>query len=165
MFARADAANLRFQLSKCSPFRSCVRHLGHMLDDNGHSVDPRYVEGVSKYKCPTTKEEVQRFIGLVGFYGKFIPNFSRRVSILRRHTLAASFSSPWTEEDNNAFEDLKSALLSSPVLRTPDWSGDSHEEQRPLRLTTDYSKSGMGAALEMLFDEGSHPLSIISRST
>ena len=136
-----------------------------MLSAHGRSVDPRYVEGVSNYKKPTTKEEVQRFIGMVGFYGKFIPNFSSRVSGLRRHTLATGFIAPWSDEDERAFVDLKSALLFPPLLRTPDWSGESHEEQRSFRLTTYFSKTGMGAALEMVFEDGWHTLYFISRLT
>ena len=68
VFEIADAANLRFQLSKCCLIRGRVRHLGHMLDADGRSVDPWYVEDVSRYKRPTTKEEVQRFTGLVCLY-------------------------------------------------------------------------------------------------
>ena len=83
---------------------------------------------------------------------------------LRRHTTAEGFLG-WSVEDEASFNDLKEALLSPPVLRNPDWVGCKPADQRQLRLVTDYSKTGMGAALEMLFDDGYHPLCFISRST
>ena len=128
MFALADNCNLRFRLKKFNLFRRCVRHLGHILSAAGRSTDPRYVQGVSEYKRPTSKDQVQRFIGLCGFYSKFIQNYSTRIAPLRRHTKTAGFLG-WSDDDEKSFLDMKAALLSSPVLRNPDWSGDSPDSQ------------------------------------
>ena len=130
----------------------------------GRGADPRYVEGVLNFKCPTTKEEVQRFIGLVGFYSKFTRKLCYRVAPIRRHAKLGGFQG-WNSTNQPAFEELRNVLLTPPVLHNSDWTGATTGTQREMRLTTDYSKTGMGAVLMMLFEDGWPPICYSSRST
>ena len=70
-----------------------------------------------------TKKQVRSFLGLVGYYRKFIPNFSQRAAVLTDLTRGKNPSKvKWSEIHESAFQDLKCAMQSSPVLRPPHWN-------------------------------------------
>lgn len=99
----------------------------------------RKVGAIHSYPVPTTKKRVHAFLGLVGWYRKLIPNFADRAAILTDHTKASAHNRvKWTDDCDQAFEDLKRAITSESVLHNPDFS-------QPFTLQTDTSGDGPGA--------------------
>uniref|UniRef100_A0A9J7WVK0 ribonuclease H n=1 Tax=Cyprinus carpio carpio TaxID=630221 RepID=A0A9J7WVK0_CYPCA len=106
---------------------------------------------------PTTKTQVRAFLGLVGYYRCFIPNFSSLASPLTDLTRKGQPEKvPWNPETESAFHRVKAALTSEPVLRAPDFN-------RPFLVQTDASDTGLGAVLSQVIDSEEHPVIYISR--
>lgn len=128
------------------PSKSCLgfgrlEYLGHIVGQGNICTDPKKVEKVVQADRPTTKKEVRSFLGLVGFYGKFIPNFSDLAYPLTSLTKKGQPDKlVWKEEHERSFQSLKDALVREPVLRLPDLS-------KPMILQTDASATGVGAVL------------------
>ncbi|GJX43804.1 putative reverse transcriptase domain-containing protein [Tanacetum coccineum] len=96
-----------------------VEHLRHVINGNGIHVDPSKIEAVKNWKAPRTPTEVRSFLGLAGYYRRFIENFSKIVKSL---TILAQKSKTfdWGEEHELAFQTLKDKLCNAPVLALPD---------------------------------------------
>ena len=115
------------------------------------------VEKVKEAKRPTTKKELQSFMGTVGFYNKYIPNFSgiaAPLTDLLRKRQPNKFE--WTDVHEKSFQTLKDFLTKYPILRLPDFS-------RPFIIRTDSSDTGMGAVLLQEYDDGVFPISFASK--
>ena len=93
----------------CSLFQSSVENLGHVVSDKGLSPDPAKVQAASNWKVPTNVSEIRSFLGLAGYYRRFIPNFARiaapLTNLTRKHT---PFT--WSLREREAFRALKTAL-------------------------------------------------------
>jgi hypothetical protein len=103
------------KFSKCEFWQKIVPFLGHVLSEDGISVDPSKVQEVMDWKAPTTIHEVRSFLGLVDYYRRFIPDFSKIakpiMSLLQKdHKFA------WTEGCEVAFCTLWELLTTTPVL-------------------------------------------------
>ena len=90
-----------------------------MLSDEGISVDPTKVQEVLNWKAPTLVHEVRTFLGLAGYYCRFIPNFSKIANPMTRW-LQKDVKFVWTPECETAFCTLRTLLTSAPVLAQPD---------------------------------------------
>jgi len=116
------------------------------------------IQAIEQFQVPATKKEVRSFLGLTGYYRKFIPQYasiSAPLSDLTRKTQPSRVN--WTPECDIAFRKLKSLLCCGPVLRSPDFS-------RPFVLQTDASKRGVGAVLSQIDESGEeHPVGFYSR--
>ncbi|GKA70725.1 putative reverse transcriptase domain-containing protein [Tanacetum coccineum] len=113
-----------------------VQFLGHVINGDGIHVDPSKIEAVKNWKAPRTPSEVRSFLGLAGYYRRFIENFSK---IAKTLTVLAQKSKTfdWGEEQENAFQTLKGKLCDAPVLALPDGLEDfvvKAEHQRPSGL-------------------------------
>eukprot|EP00873_Tetraselmis_striata_P011945 jgi/Tetstr1/432209/TSEL_021665.t1 len=119
----------------------CVFSGAAEMSDAEHSK----VEAVVKMPPPTDVAGLRRFLGMVGYHGKFI----EQVAVKRKPLTKLTGKVPWEwgSEQQRAFEQLKADLVSAPVLRNPDWS-------RPCILHTDFSGAGLGAVLAQEDDEG-----------
>ena len=107
------------KLSKCEFWLSEVQFLGHVISAHGIVVDPTKIEVVLKWERPQTVTEVRSFLGLAGYYRRFIEGFSKMVSPLTQLTQKdKSFS--WTELCEACFEEMKKRLTTAPVLAIPD---------------------------------------------
>ena len=157
VFQRLHQAGLKLQLRKCSFFQSEVSYLGHIVSRDGIAADPTKVEKVANWPVPTTTKEVQQFLGFAGYYRRFVKDFAHTARPLHRLTeRGATFR--WTNECQNAFEDLRRRLVTTPVLAYPDYT-------RPFILDTDASDTGIGAVLSQLGPEGEETvLAYASRS-
>ncbi len=106
---------------------------------------------------PSTKTQVRAFLGLAGYYRCFIPNFSSLASPLTDLTRKGQPEKvPWGPEEEEAFQRVKTALTSEPILRAPDFSC-------PFLVQTDASNTGLGAVLSQVQYGEEHPVVYISR--
>ena len=148
--------NLYCKASKCEFFCDEVEFLGYAIKPGGFAIAPSKVEAVTAWPTPTTRSKVRGFLGLANFCRKFIQNFS---AIARPLTHLTSENVPfkWTEECQAAFEELKVAFTSAPVLLRPDPS-------KPFFLETDASDYALGAVL-LQEGDGSvlHPVAYFSK--
>ena len=155
---RLRKAGLTVKSKKCQFAHSHCTYLGHVVGSGEVRPDSAKVEAVKNFPVPRTKHQVRTFLGLSGYYRRMIPNYSTIAAPLTDLTtkLAPTYV-VWTSKCNEAFQKLKQALCSEPVLWTPDF-------QRQFYLQTDASEVGVGAVLSQLDDEGAdHPVAYYSR--
>ncbi len=116
-------AGLTLNVSKCEWAKQVTSYFGFQLGncEVRHQVDK--VEGLGNCPRPLTKKEVRSFIGLVGWYRHFIPQFSSiAVPLINLTTKAVKNPVPWTEECEQAFTQLKHHICTSRVLKSPDFT-------------------------------------------
>ena len=126
-------------LSKCAFYRPKMHYLGHVISGDGVSVDPSKIRAIMDWPAPTSVTEVRSFMGLAGYYRCFIAGFSRLahpITSLQRKGKKYE----WIEKCERAFQELKRALTSAPILAVPDPSAD-------FAVFTDASLDGIGAVL------------------
>ncbi|GJS38221.1 putative reverse transcriptase domain-containing protein [Tanacetum coccineum] len=111
------------KFSKCEFWLREVQFLGHVINGNGIHVDPSKIEAVKNWKAPRTPTEVRSFLGLAGYYRRFIKNFSKIAKSLTILT-QKSKTFDWGEEHELAFQTLKDKLCNAPVLALPDGPED-----------------------------------------
>ncbi|GJR51438.1 putative reverse transcriptase domain-containing protein [Tanacetum coccineum] len=116
-----------------------VQFLGHVINGNGIHVDPSKIEAVKNWKAPRTPTEVRSFLGLAGYYRRFIENFSKIAKSLTILT-QKSKTFDWGEEQELAFQTLKDKLCNAPVLALLDGPED-------FVVYYDASKIGLGYVL------------------
>lgn len=114
------AHQLKAKLSKCQFGTSRVEYLGYIITADGVSVDPTKINAVQNWPVPTTVKDVRAFLGLAGYYRKFIKGFATIVAPLTQLTSKAGFHRTFEAEE--AFLQLKKALTTAPVLQLPDFS-------------------------------------------
>ncbi|GKB16419.1 putative reverse transcriptase domain-containing protein [Tanacetum coccineum] len=107
------------KFSKCEFWLQKVQFLGHVVNQNGIHVDPSKIEAVKNWKAPTTPPKIQSFLGLAGYYRRFIANFSK---ISKPLTLLTQKNKTyeWGVEQEEAFQTLKDNLCNAPILSLPD---------------------------------------------
>ncbi|KAI4310376.1 hypothetical protein MLD38_035357 [Melastoma candidum] len=127
------------KLSKCEFWMSSVSFLGHIVSAEGIAVDPSKVEAVLNWPRPTTVTEMRSFLGLAGYYRRFIEGFSRIARPLTQ-LLKKEAAFEWTHECEESFLELRNILTSAPVLVLPSGSGGFVDY-------CDASYSGLGAVL------------------
>lgn len=136
--------------SKCSFATSKVEYLGHYIEEKGISTDPNKIKAVAEWPKPENLKQLRGFLGLAGYYRRFVKGFGTIARPLTALTKKEVFS--WSTEAQDAFKELKKALCEAPVLALPQFD-------KPFLVETDASESGIGA---VLMQEG-HPLAYISR--
>lgn len=150
-------AGLTIRSDKCTIAKAETCYLGHVL---GHGViRPQVgkVEAIKQAERPVTKKQVRSFLGLVGWYRRFIPNFSEKAVALTELTKKNKPNKlNWTADCERAFMDLKDALCEKSVLQSPEFD-------QVFTVQTDASQVGLGAVL--LQGEQGHlrPIAFVSR--
>jgi hypothetical protein len=127
------------KLNKCEFWIDEVPFLGHVISKGGIAMDPGKVKDVLDWVVPQTVKEVRSFMGLAGYYRRFIENFSKIVKPLTS-LLEKGVDFSWTDECQNAFEELKKRLTTAPVLTLPDQS-------KTFTVYCDASRDGLGCVL------------------
>ena len=134
VFDRLRDARLRLHPKKCNFAVPKVIYLGHILSKDGVSVDEAKIEVVKNYPTPKCVKDVRSFLGFCGFYRKFVKGFSQIATPLHRLTdKGREFH--WSEDCDNAFKTLRTALITAPILVYADMN-------KPFVITTDASSNG-----------------------
>ncbi|XP_042423270.1 uncharacterized protein LOC122010867 [Zingiber officinale] len=131
--------HLYAKFSKCAFWLPSVGFLGHVVSSRGISVDPQKIEAITSWEQPKTVQEIRSFLGLAGYYRRFVEGFSSIALPLTRLTRKGEKFS-WTESCEQSFQELKRRLVTAPVLVLP--SG-----MDGFVLFTDASYQGLGAVL------------------
>ena len=119
VLSRLQEHKLYTKFSKCEFWLKKVPFLGHVLSDEGISVDLSKVQEVLDWKAPTSVHEVRSFLGLAGYYRRFIPDFSKIAKPMTR-LLQKDVKFVWTLECETTFCTLWTLLTSAPILAHPD---------------------------------------------
>ena len=152
LLQRARDANVKFNSAKFQYKVSEVKYMGNIVSESGLKPDVEKVRAIIQMPTPQSKEELQRFLGMVNYFSEFIPNQSEITTPLR-HLLKKEAVWTWSHEHTQSVEHLKRILSSQPVLKFFDPS-------KPVKLQVDASKSGLGACI---LQDG-HPIAYASRS-
>ncbi|KAL4283832.1 hypothetical protein GQ457_16G018880 [Hibiscus cannabinus] len=122
------------KLSKCEFWIREVVFLGHVVSSEGIRVDPKKVEAIVNWKQPTSVTEIRSFLGLAGYYRRFVSGFSNVAAPLTK-LLQKGVKYEWSDARQQAFEKLKEALINDPVLSQPmsgkEFTIEIHEKNYP----------------------------------
>lgn len=140
------------RLSKCSFAQQQLHYLGHVISSKGVATNPSKVADVQNWPVPKSVKELRGFLGLAGYYRRFVKNFGSiakpLTELLKKEQLFV-----WTQLTDQAFSALKTALVSTPVLAFPDFT-------KPFIVETDASDKGVGAVLQ----QDGHPIAYVSKA-
>ena len=149
---RCQEKGLKLNADKMEIQLKEITFMGHRITENGLHSDPEKVRAIMDMPPPTNLEELRRYLGVVNYLGKFLPNATNTLSPLQ-NLLKKDVSWTWSSAQQEAFETIKKLVTSSPVLSFY----DPHKE---LTLENDASEYGLGAAI---YQEG-NPIAFASRS-
>lgn len=139
------------KLSKCSFGQQEIEYLGHIISSQGVATDPSKIEAIKKRPTPTSVTELRVFLGLAGYYRRFVQGYGIICRPLFDALKKDNFI--WTEKQEHAFTTIKQIMSSPPVLALPDFN-------QPFVLEADASGMGIGAVLM----QGGRPISFLSRA-
>lgn len=146
VFNQLRIAGLKLKAKKCELFRKKVLYLGHIVSAEGVTTDPDKVTAILAWRAPRTVRQIKRFLATVSYYRRFIPKFAgiaEPLTNLQRKRVRFN----WTSECQEAFETLRTCLVTSPVLAYPRDDGQ-------YILDTDASEHSISGALsQMQLDE------------
>lgn len=149
---RCQEANLKLNLRKCRFLRTEVKYLGFLLTEHGVKIDPSRRDDILAIEAPKNVEELRKFLGMMTFVSRFLPNFSEMSSPLR-DLLKKDNAWVWSVEQQTSFEKLREALVKVPVLAF-------YKPGKPIVLSVDASQRGVGAVIL----QENQPLGYSSRS-
>ena len=144
-------------MSKYHFFQDSVEYLGHEINQEGIQPLEKKVAAIKQAPTPKTVEQLESFLGMINYYGKFIPNLSSIAAPLNqlRHK---NRSWQWGSQEETAFKKLKEELVSAKVLV-------HYNPQLPVKLDCDASSTGIGAVLShQMLDGTERPIAFASRS-
>ena len=161
VFDRLREVGLKLNPDKCQFAKRSVEYLGYTVSSEGISTSPEKIKAVSAWKVPTTLRDVRSFLGFASYHRRFIQKFSQTAKPLnnliaqaqalqkqqKRKSKTADITGLWNEECREAFQNLKEALTTTPVLGYADFT-------KPFILETDASFEGLGAVLSQEDDAG-----------
>jgi hypothetical protein len=140
------------KFSKCEFWLTEVAFLGHIISAGGVSVDPGKVKDVLNWMQPTTASEIRSFLGLAGYYHRFIKDFSKIAKPMTK-LLEKNKAFEWTKECQASFEELRKHLTSTLVLVLPDLT-------KKVDIYCDASRQGLGCVHDLELAAVIHALKI-----
>ena len=169
VFRKLREHGLKIEAKKCQFFRPKVTYLGHVVSADGVATDPAKTEAVTNWPQPKTLKDLRSFLGFASYYHRFVPHFAQLARPL--HEVVSklyeggkhgkqrnkSIGNSWNQECQEAFNSLKQALTSPPVLAYPIYT-------QPFIVETDASHDGLGAVLSQEQDGKVRPIAYASRS-
>jgi len=138
------------KMSKCTFGKEEVDYLGHKISKEGVQVDPSKIKAIMEWPKPDNTSKLRGFLGLTGYYRRFVKNYTHKTAPLTNLLKKNSFQ--WNSEAEKCFETLKCMMSSTPILAMPDFT-------KPFAVECDTSGFGLGA---VLMQEG-HPIAFESR--
>jgi hypothetical protein len=155
---RCDKVGLSLKPSKCSFASHSQEFLGYVISKDGRTPDKDKIQAVASFPRPTCVSDVQKFLGLAGYYREHIPHFATSSFNLRK-LLKSQSVFHWGDQEQKEFDSLKQALCSDKVLlHHPNW-------ERNFIVQTDASSKGLGAVLSQIGpDNKEHPVRYASRA-
>ena len=166
VFKKLASAGLKLKPSKCFFFKEEIDYLGHLVSGKGVATSPKKIEAVTKWPVPQTVYDVRSFLGFVGYYRRFIRDFSKISKPIREVIIGLENQSKrvakktlinWSEAAQSAFEVLKELCVNAPILAFPDY-------KLPFILHTDSSTEGLGAVLYQKQEGKLRVIAYVSRS-
>ena len=162
LFQRLREADLKLNREKCNFFKSHIQYLGHLISGEGIKPLPEKLESIKEMPPPTTPKEVKQFLGLIGYYRKFVPRFADVARLLTNLTRLNQLFE-WSDKCQTSFELLKEVLIKEPILRFPD-------PNKPYILYTDTSKYAWSCVLTQQYTHDidskqivvNHPITYVS---
>ena len=144
------------KLSKCHFFSKEIQYLGHILSTKGTHPLPLKAQAIQKMHPPTTPKQVHAFLGLVGYYRKFIKNFAKIAKPLTLLT-QQQVKFEWTPAHHKAFLKLKESIIQAPILHYPN-------PNKRYIVYTDASDDACGAQLSQEHNGSEFPIIFLSRT-
>ena len=139
VFETLRRAQLYAKFSKCEFWKDEVAFLGHIVGREGVSVDPSKIKAIVDWERPTNVTEIRSFLGLAGYYRRFVEGFSKIAVPLTKLT-HKNTKYVWSDECEQSFQELKARLTSAPILVLPDEGGS-------FVIFSDASGKGLGCVL------------------
>lgn len=159
VFDTLKSAGLTINSKKCQFCKPSLAFLGYVVDKNGLHANPDKVKSICDYPQPQTFTQVKRFIGMASWYRRFIKNFSELIIPLNNLIKGKKKRQKitWNNEADIAFNNIKQHLISTPILRNPDFS-------KMFTVQTDASNYAIGAVLTQGEGEDEHVICYTSRT-
>jgi len=145
---------LSLKPSKCDFHKDMVEYLGRLISKGAITIKPSHMVTISQWPTPTTKVALQRIIGLANYFRKFIPNYSTVIAPMS--VLTGNVPFEWSQQCEEALEELKRLLTSQPVLKLPNF-------EDPFRIFSDASLAASGGLLEQKQQEVWYPVAFTSK--
>lgn len=152
VFSKLREARLKIQIDKCEFLRKEVEFLGHVVTPDGIRPNPKKIDAIQNFPIPRTQKQIKSFLGLLGYYRKFIKNFAKLTKPMTI-CLKKNQTVEHTREFIECFNTCRNLLISEPVLTYPDFN-------KEFELTTDASNYAIGAILS----QNNHPICYASRT-
>ena len=143
IFKKLREYGLKMKREKCNFFKKHLQYLGHLLSEEGFELLPEKIKSIKNMPPPRTAKEVKQFLGLAGYYHKFVPRFADLSRPLTNLT-HQSVEFEWTERCQKSFDNLRELLTKYPILRYP-------HPNKNYTLFTDVSKFGYAGVLRQKY--------------
>ena len=144
VFNRLLAANIKLRPEKCSFARESVNYLGHVVSKNGVSPDSEKTKLIKSFPVPKNPKQIKQFLGLAGYYRRFVENFSK-IALPMTRLLRKDEPFKWDQSCQKSFDELKTRLQSPPILAYPDFT-------KSFDLYVDASGTAIGMILGQVQD-------------
>lgn len=156
VFNRLRKNNFKIQLDKTEFLRKEVQFLGHIITPDGVKPNPDKIAAIKNFPIPKTQSDIKSFLGLLGYYRRFIPNLAK---IIKPMTLCLKKGKTVTHDKEflDCFHICKNLLINEPILKYPDFD-------KPFILTTDASNFAIGAVLSQGELPHDRPVAYASRT-
>ncbi|XP_063994419.1 uncharacterized protein LOC135171776 [Diachasmimorpha longicaudata] len=152
---RLRKAGLQLEPDKCHFLKKEINYLGHIISSDGVRPEPKKLTAVQNFPRPTNQKNIRQFLGLTGYYRRFIPNYAKIAKPLTS-LLMKDKKFQWGDEENKAFSNLRNALCKSPILQYPDFT-------KEFVITTDACGYGIAGILSQGEIGKDLPIAYISR--
>lgn len=146
--------NVKANFKKCVFFKKEIQYLGHRLTKEGVRPVLDKLESIKKAPVPTNVKELKSYLGLLNYYGRFLPNLSPKLTPFY-HLLKNDVPFEWTEEHQRVFEESKTWLRENSVLT-------HYQDHLPLIISVDASGNGVGGVLSHIIDGEERPILFVS---
>ncbi|XP_054275642.1 uncharacterized protein K02A2.6-like [Macrosteles quadrilineatus] len=153
---RLTEYDLHLNRKKCTFFETKIEYLGHLIEQNKISKSPEKIKAVMEMSRPHNADEVRRFLGMITYYSRFIPNLST-LSCPLRELLKKKHRFQWTTECESSFQKLKQEICSDRVLIP-------YDPKLPVVLSCDASPVGIAGILSHIVNGHERPIAYTSRS-